>query len=75
MTKYTVIIPFAGSAVIEGVEADSEQGAIDAAFDLFDLDVKDGQRAALDQFESLDHIAEGNVCHAPVHRASASVEA
>lgn len=58
MKKYVVTVPIAGSYTVE-VEAEDEDGAIEAAFE--------AQGEAEDvEWEALREICSGNVCHAPV---------
>lgn len=59
MAKYSVLIPIAGHICIE-VDAESEQAAIDAAFESDDLTLDN-----VEQWEALTEFNSGNVCHCP----------
>ncbi len=68
MSKYTVSIPIAGAVHIE-VEAESTTKAIAAAWDVYnDL----GEKAGDVEWEAMDHITTGNVCHAPLNDVAAN---
>lgn len=60
MKKYNVLVPIAGYVQIE-VEAENEKEAIDKAFEQ-GCSAKD-----ISEFDMLEHIAEGNVLHAPMN--------
>lgn len=63
MSEYIVEIPIAGSMAIT-VTAASEDEAKAAAWDRFNESGGDDFEI---QWEALDSITEGNVCHAPLH--------
>ena len=64
MKKYGVSIPIAGYVYIE-VEADSEEDAIDKAFD------KGYEDKDIAEIEMFDKLIEGNVCNVYCTEASA----
>lgn len=63
MSKYIVSIPIAGAIHIE-VEASSSTDAKVRAWDEFG---EHGEKAGEIEWEAMDCIAEGNVCHAPLN--------
>jgi len=70
MKKWSVTIPIAGSVTFEVETADdaSEADAIEAACAKFEEDGADDDTL---EWDLLEEICEGNVCHAPVHSAFA----
>jgi hypothetical protein len=68
MREFSVSIPIAGR-VIYSVNAESEEAAIEAAWDKFN---EGGVDSADDiEWEAFDHITEGNICHAPYNDVEA----
>ncbi len=70
MKKWLVTMPIAGSVSFE-VETENgadESDAIDAAWKKFHTDGVDDSTL---EYDVLETIAEGNVCHAPVNEAYA----
>lgn len=63
MRTFTVSIPIAGAISI-GVEAESEEGAKDAAWEKYNNEGSDAGDVSWDAFE---FITQGNVCHAPTN--------
>lgn len=59
MATYSVLIPMAGHICVE-VEADSEEAAIEAAFESDDLTLKN-----VTEWEVLKQFNRGNVCYCP----------
>ena len=62
MKKYIVSIPIAGAIHIE-VEAESEREAKEAAW----AKVDDGDHGEDIEWEFMESITNGNVCHAPLN--------
>lgn len=62
-TEYLVSIPIAG-AIHLTVEASSEEEAKDAAWEKLN---EEGESAGDVEWEYMDHLTEGNVCHAPLN--------
>lgn len=63
MKKYSVELPIAGRAIVE-VEAIGPEQAISEAMQAVTFD-------HVEEWDAYKHIVQGNVCYAPVHRASA----
>ena len=74
MKKWTVELPLAGSVIVNDVEAENEQAAIDAAFQLADFKcvATDPNRVEVGEMDVYRRITQGNVLHAPVNEASAT---
>lgn len=61
--NYIVSIPLVGAIHIE-VEAESEKAAYDAAWDRYN---SEGESAGDIEWELVDQVTTGNVCHAPLN--------
>lgn len=68
MPKFCVEIPIAGRMAIE-VDAADKQSAVSAAWAAYNAD---GPEAFDVEWEALDSISTGNVCHAPCSSTSAT---
>lgn len=64
MAKFMVLIPIAGSFAIE-VEAADEKAAKAAAWDEMNAYTGDVEAIGQLEWEFLEKICSGNVCHAP----------
>lgn len=67
MAQYEVILPIVGYALVL-VEAESEKAAIDAALQSDDLTM-----SAIEEWEAVEHVVQGNVCYAPKRHAVAEL--
>ena len=65
MAKFWVTLPIVGTASIH-VEAETEEAAIDAAFEV-GVDLQN-----IDEWEVLHRGCQGNVCLLPTHNACAN---
>lgn len=72
MAKYTVTLPFTGSLSVD-VEAESKDAAIDAAFNLVDVTIKDGETSFVDEWETHREVTRGNVFSGVLNEACAVV--
>jgi hypothetical protein len=70
MDKYFVQVPIAGSVTIE-VEAASREDAVEAAWARIHENSGDPEDVGEIEWEYLDKVASGNVCHAPCNSISA----
>jgi hypothetical protein len=66
VTKYVVQIPIAGSVTFE-VEAEDKDAALAAAW----AQINEGAEGEV-EWEYLDSINKGNVCHAPLNEVRVS---
>lgn len=68
MKTYNVTLPVSGSInVLVTVEDDaSEEDILSAAYDTQDWNVTGSESTEPGEFETLNHICTGNVCHALV---------
>lgn len=67
MPKYSVQIPITGYVIVE-VEAADEKEAIQKAFESDELSKTD-----IEEWETHEHVCEGNVFHGSVNDASAEL--
>lgn len=73
MSKYNVILPFAGYVNVE-VEADSEEDAIEEAQSSASLNIENGNHETdLREWEFYDKLIEGNFCYVSEYEASAEL--
>lgn len=64
MRQFAVTLPVAGSIVVF-VDAETEEEALSVAFEQQDWRVETGDNTEAGEFETMKHIARGNVCYAP----------
>ena len=74
MKQYSVTLPVAGSITVY-VEANSEDEAVDLAFEQQDWRVVTGEGTeAGEEWEAMRRIGSGNVCYAPCREYSVECE-
>jgi len=74
MKQYSVTLPVAGSITVY-VEAESEEQAVDLAFEKQDWHVETGEGTeAGEHWEAMKRIGSGNVCYAPCREMSVECE-
>ena len=70
MSKYIVSIPIAGAIHVE-VEAESQDEAIQEAWDRVN-EASEPEDVGELEWEYMNHITTGNVCHAPLNDIEAN---
>lgn len=62
--KYYVTLPVCGSITVE-VEAENESEAVNKDHEEQDWRIESGENTEPGEFESMNEVCLGNVCHAP----------
>lgn len=64
---YYVQVPIAGSLIFT-VESEDEAAALDAVWNMdWSLNIETKESVELGEFELMEHVTRGNVCHAPLN--------